>query len=109
MKIVLNNPYRIAGILSNATARKLQQRKAKTRAFTKVGKEVDSEYDFEFLGHENKRCTIKFLRSKGLISNAFKKINIFKNLKTNLYEKITIRLYYFIVVFRFWFWADERD
>lgn len=49
MDLINNNPFRIAGILSNATAREIQKQKAKAIAYSKVGKEVDSEYDFSFL------------------------------------------------------------
>lgn len=49
MKNIYQNPYRIIGILSNATAREIQARKGKIQAFTRVGKPVDSEYDFSFL------------------------------------------------------------
>lgn len=49
MKSILNNPYRIAGILANASAREIQARKGKITAYAKVGKEITSEYDFPFL------------------------------------------------------------
>jgi len=49
MKIIQNNPYRIAGILSNSSAKELQKQKGKIKAFSKVGKEITSEFDFDFL------------------------------------------------------------
>ncbi|MCD8452658.1 hypothetical protein LNI90_11240 [Tenacibaculum dicentrarchi] len=49
MKIIQNNPYRIAGILSNVTTKELQKQKGKIKAFSKVGKKITSELDFEFL------------------------------------------------------------
>lgn len=49
MKNIYQNPYRIIGILSNATAREIQARKGKIQAFIRVGKPVGSEYDFSFL------------------------------------------------------------
>lgn len=49
MRIIQNNPYRIAGILSNATERELQKQKTKIKAYTKVGKEIKSDFDFEIL------------------------------------------------------------
>ncbi|WP_310593790.1 hypothetical protein [Flavobacterium sp.] len=48
MKIIHENPYRIIGILSNATAREIQSRKNKITAFTNVGKQIDSDFDFPF-------------------------------------------------------------
>jgi len=49
VKIIQNNPYRIAGILSNATERELQKQKTKIKAYTKVGKEIKSDFDFQIL------------------------------------------------------------
>jgi hypothetical protein len=49
MELIQNNPYRIAGILSNATERELQKQKAKIKAYSKVGKEIKSDYDFQIL------------------------------------------------------------
>lgn len=48
MKLITENPYRIVGILANATAREMQARKGKISAFAKVGKEITSDYDFPF-------------------------------------------------------------
>ncbi|EDM44930.1 hypothetical protein SCB49_02379 [unidentified eubacterium SCB49] len=50
MELIQNNPYRIAGILSNATERELQKQKAKIRAYTRVGKKIKSDFDFQILG-----------------------------------------------------------
>ena len=50
MELIKNNPYRIAGILSNATERELQKQKTKIKAYTKVGKEIKSDFDFRILG-----------------------------------------------------------
>jgi len=50
MELIQNNPYRIAGILSNATERELQKQKTKIKAYTKVGKEIKSDFDFQILG-----------------------------------------------------------
>lgn len=49
MKSILNNPYRIAGIISNASAREVLARKNRISAYAKVGKEITSEFDFYFL------------------------------------------------------------
>jgi len=49
MELIQNNPYRIAGILSNATAKELEKQRGKIRAFAKVGKEIKSDYDFQIL------------------------------------------------------------
>ena len=49
MELIQKNPYRIIGILSNASERELQKQKAKITAYAKVGKEIKLE-DFDFLG-----------------------------------------------------------
>ncbi|MBT8244705.1 MAG: hypothetical protein HKP48_11485, partial [Winogradskyella sp.] len=49
MKLITHNPYRIAGILSNATERELQKQKTKIKAYSKVGKEIKSDFDFQIL------------------------------------------------------------
>jgi len=49
MKLIQENPYRIAGILANASAREIQSQKGKITAYAKVGKQVKSELDFPFL------------------------------------------------------------
>ncbi|MDO4781691.1 MAG: hypothetical protein Q4A09_00565 [Capnocytophaga felis] len=51
MDTITLNPFRVIGILANASERDLQQRKAKIQAFTRVNKSVDSDYDFSFLTH----------------------------------------------------------
>ncbi|WP_213521604.1 hypothetical protein [Nonlabens sp.] len=50
MELIQNNPYRIAGILSNATTKELEKQKGKIKAYTKVGKEIKSDFDFHILG-----------------------------------------------------------
>lgn len=51
MKPIKNNPYRIAGIPSNATAREMRKQQVKIKAYSKVGKEIKPDYDFDILGH----------------------------------------------------------
>lgn len=58
MNLILNNPYRVVGVVSNATARELQSRKGKISAYAKVGKEITSEYDFPFLSSLERSSTI---------------------------------------------------
>ncbi|MDE0562024.1 hypothetical protein OU792_18660, partial [Algoriphagus sp. NF] len=50
MELIKNNPYRIAGILANATTKELEKQKGKIKAYTKVGKEIKSDFDFQILG-----------------------------------------------------------
>ena len=51
MELIKNNPYRIAGILSNATIKELEKQKTKIKAYAKVGKDIKSEFDFQILGN----------------------------------------------------------
>ena len=66
MELIKNNPYRIAGILSNATERELQKQKTRIKAYAKVGKEIKSDFDFDFLGD--------IVRTEDLVNKAFSKI-----------------------------------
>ena len=66
MEIIQSNPYRIAGILSNATERELQKQKTKIKAYTKVGKEIKSDFDFQILE--------SISRTEDSVSEAFSKI-----------------------------------
>ena len=66
MKIIYENPLRIAGILSNATARELEKQRGKIRAFVKVGREITSEYDFKNLD--------SIIRTEESITKAFANI-----------------------------------
>jgi hypothetical protein len=63
MKIIQDNPYRIAGILAGASQRDIERQKSKITKYVGVGKEVDSELDFSFLNKAN--------RSKDTIDKAF--------------------------------------
>lgn len=58
MKLINNNPYRIVGILSNASAREILSRKGKITAYSKVGKEISSEYDFTILSSLQRNVAI---------------------------------------------------
>ncbi len=49
MKLIINNPYRIAGVLANAAARELAQQKAKITRYASIGRQLDTELDFSFL------------------------------------------------------------
>ena len=49
MKLIHENPYRIAGLPSNTSERELQRRQGKIKKLAKIGREADSEFDFNFL------------------------------------------------------------
>jgi hypothetical protein len=81
MKLIHHNPFRVAGILSNASERELQKQKTRTKAFTKVGKEIKSDYDFHIL--EN------LIRTEESINKAFSDIQQNQN-------KVNHALFWFI-------------
>lgn len=54
MELILNNPYRIAGVYSNASTKEIQKNKTKITHYAGVGKAVNFENDFEFLGAINR-------------------------------------------------------
>lgn len=49
MDFIQHNPYRIVGVLSNATTRELEKQKGKIKAFVRVGREIESDFDFRIL------------------------------------------------------------
>lgn len=51
MDIIKNNPYRVLGVLANASRKEIERNKSQIKAFAKVGKTPSFPYDFEnFLG-----------------------------------------------------------
>lgn len=81
MKSISNNPYRIAGILSNSSAREVQSRKSKVTKFASIGKEITSEYDFSFFSPVE--------RNSFIVEKAFSDIEQNQN-------KVTQSLFWFI-------------
>lgn len=91
MKLIQDNPYRIAGILANASEKDLQKQKSKITKYASIGKQVDSEYDFPFLGKTD--------RSENSITKAFSSIeqnqdkvsnSLFWFLKANTFDETAI-------------------
>lgn len=74
MKNFLENPYRIIGVLANASEKDLQQRKSKIQAFARIGKAIDSEFDFSFLP-AIERSSEQIERAFASIEQAQDKIN----------------------------------
>ncbi len=81
MDIIYQNPYRVIGILAAATEREIQRRKSKIQAYSKIGKEIDSEYDFNFIKPIN--------RSEEKINKAFSSLE-----KTQ--DKVMYALFWFL-------------
>ncbi|SFN07855.1 hypothetical protein SAMN05421738_106113 [Algoriella xinjiangensis] len=66
MNSITNNPYRIVGILANASSREVLSRRSRISAYVKVSKEISSEYDFSFLN--------SIQRTNSIIDKAFSDI-----------------------------------
>lgn len=91
MKLIQDNPYRIAGILSNSSEKELQKQKSKITKYASIGKQVDSEFDFPFFGSVD--------RSESSINKAFSGIeqnqdkvsqSLFWFLKANPFDETAI-------------------
>lgn len=50
MNIIIDNPFRILGLLSNSSERDLQRQLSRLKAYVSVGKSTSLDYDFNFLG-----------------------------------------------------------
>ncbi|WHF51775.1 hypothetical protein QGN23_00510 [Chryseobacterium gotjawalense] len=72
MQKINNNPFRVIGIVANSSAKEIQSRRGKIQAYARVGKEISSEYDFEFLE--------PVARSEEVINTAFSEIEQHKNI-----------------------------
>ncbi len=76
MDLINQNPFRIAGILSSASARELEKQKSKINRFASVGKTVTSPYDFSFLAplertEENaNKAFAKIEQNRGRVNHA---------------------------------------
>jgi hypothetical protein len=66
MKSIVNNPYRIAGILANCSEKDILKQKSKIKRFSEVGKEITSEFDFSFFN--------SLQRTNSIIDKAFSDI-----------------------------------
>lgn len=89
MKLIKYNPYRIAGVFSNASAKELGRQRTKMIAFAKVGREVSSDYDLNYLGKIS-RTNVEYIetafsnieQNQGRVNHAlfwFLNINAFDN------------------------------
>jgi vacuolar-type H+-ATPase subunit F/Vma7 len=58
MNIIKQNPFRILGLTGNATEKELQRQLSKIKAYTRVGKEINLDYDLDFLGRLERNSEI---------------------------------------------------
>jgi hypothetical protein len=66
MKFIELNPYRIIGLLSKSSEKDIQKQKSKITRYVIIGKQIESEFDFPFLG--------KIIRAEKTINQAFSAI-----------------------------------
>lgn len=91
MNYIVNNPYRIIGILSNATAKEIQSRKSKITAYAKVGKQITSDFDFPLFNsiereHDKiEKAFSAIQQSKEMLENS-----LFWFLNTNSFDETAI-------------------
>lgn len=91
MDLIKKNPFRITGIISNASQREIVRQQGKVKAFARVGRAIESEYDFAILG--------EITRTEALINKAFSSIEqngdkvhyaLFWFLNVNAFDKTAI-------------------
>jgi hypothetical protein len=91
MQAILNNPYRIAGVLANISAKEFQKQKSMITKYASIGKKIESNYDFTCFGHVD--------RNEKQIYPAFSKIeqnndkirhSIFWFVKANTFDETAI-------------------
>ena len=81
MQIIINNPYRIVGILANSSEKDILKQKSKIKRFSEVGKEITSEYDFSFFP--------QLQRNNSIVDKAFSDIE-------QNQDRVTHSLFWFI-------------
>jgi hypothetical protein len=83
MKFIKSNPYRVIGLLSNTSEREIQKQKSKITKYISIGKQVETEYDFPFLGPVN--------RTEKTLNQAFSAVE-------QGHEKVSHSLFWFLSV-----------
>ena len=91
MKLIHENPYRVVGVLSSATAREFQRQKSKIGKFVTIGKKVDSELDFNFLNPANRSEENINTAFSNIEQNSGKVINsLFWFIKSNSFDETAL-------------------
>src|SRR5690554_200943 len=92
MKLIQDNPYRIAGILSSASERELDRQKAKISKFATIGRQVDSEIDFQFMPAVDRTDVNTVSQAFSAIEQSEGKVShsLFWFLKSNTFDETAI-------------------
>ncbi|MCX8065117.1 MAG: hypothetical protein N3G21_08085 [Candidatus Hydrogenedentes bacterium] len=73
MDIILNNPYRILGVLVNASARERNNASNKLKIFLEAGKNIDNDYSFATLG-ELQRDTNSIEKAENILFQPYERL-----------------------------------
>lgn len=92
MKLIQDNPYRIAGILASATISEFERQKAKIILRAKLGKQAESDYDFSFLNNINRTDSEKVKKAFEAIEQKDGKVrhSIFWFVKANSFDETAL-------------------
>ena len=88
-----NNPFRILGVASNGGVRIIEKNISKFKAYAKLGKHIDSEYDFNFLNLESPIRDISNLSKSQnivLIDDSKIKYSLFWFINENPFDNIAL-------------------
>jgi len=92
MKLIQDNPYRIAGILANASTSEFDRQKAKISRYAPLGRQVDSDLDFPFLPTVDRTDVDKINKAFSDIEQRDEKVkhSIFWFINSNTFDETAI-------------------
>jgi hypothetical protein len=92
MQLIQYNPYRIAGLLANASATELDRQKNKISLAAGIGRQVDSDLDFSFLETIDRTDINEVNKAFSSIEQSQDKVNhsLFWFINANKYDDITL-------------------
>lgn len=92
MKLISENPYRIAGILANASVSEFDRQKARILRYAPLGRQVESDFDFSFLNDVDRTNVEKVKKAFESIEQREGKVrnSIFWFLKANPFDETAI-------------------
>lgn len=92
MKLIQDNPYRIAGILANASEREVVRQKSRISRSAGIGRQVDSELDFPFMNTVDRTDLNSVNKAfSGIEQNQDKvSLSLFWFLKANTFDETAI-------------------
>lgn len=92
MKLIQDNPYRIAGILANASTSEFDRQKARILRYAPLGRQVESDFDFTFLNDVDRTNVEKVKKAFESIEQREGKVrnSIFWFIKANPFDETAI-------------------